>query len=41
MVPKMAGFNEVKNMMTSFPVFDTFIFSDVARPVEIYMLSLI
>ena len=30
MVPNMAGFNEVENMMTSFLVFDTFIFSGVA-----------
>ena len=26
MVPNMAGFNEVENMMTSFPVFHAFLF---------------
>ena len=41
MVPNMAGFHKVENMMTSFPVFDAFLFSGVARPIRIYMLSLI
>ena len=41
MVPKMAGLNKAENMMTSFPVFDAFLFSGVARPIGIYMLSLI
>ena len=41
MVPNMAGLNEVENMMTSFPVFDAFLFSGVSRPVRKYMLSLI
>ena len=26
MVPNMAGFNKVENMMTSFPIFDAFFF---------------
>ena len=26
MVPNMAGLNKVENMMTSFPVFDAFLF---------------
>ena len=41
MVPNMAGFNEVENMMTSFPVSDAFVFLGVVRPIRIYMLSLI
>ena len=41
MVPNMAGFNKVEIMMTSFPVFDAFFFTVVARPIRIYMLSLI
>ena len=40
MIPNMAGFNEVENMMTSFPVFDAFLFSGVARPIRIYMFPL-
>ena len=39
MVPNMAGFNKVENMMTSFPVFDAFLFSGVARPIRIYIFS--
>ena len=32
MVPNMAGFNEVENMMTSFPVFDVFLFFGRSSP---------
>ena len=32
MVPNMAGFNEVENMMTSFPVFDAFLFFGRSSP---------
>ena len=32
MVPNMAGFNEVENMMTSFPIFDAFLFFGRSSP---------
>ena len=32
MIPNMAGFNEVENMMTSFPVFDVFLFFGRSSP---------
>ena len=32
MVPYMAEFNEVENMMTSFPVFDAFLFFGSSSP---------
>ena len=32
MVPDIAGFNEVENMMTSFPVFDAFLFFGRSSP---------
>ena len=32
MVSNMAGFNEVENMMTSFPVFDAFLFFGRSSP---------
>ena len=35
MVPNVAESNEVENMMTSFPVFDTFLFSGIARSIRI------
>ena len=42
MVSNMAGWNKAENMMTSFPLFDAFhFFSRLARPIRIYMLSLI
>ena len=41
MVPNMAGFNEVENMMTSLPVFDAFLFFMRSRHISIDMLSLI
>ena len=41
MAPNMAEFNEAEKKMISFPVFDAFLFSGVARPIRIYLLSLI
>ena len=32
MVPNMAGFNEVENMITPFPVFDAFLFFGRSSP---------
>ena len=32
MVPNTAGFNEVENTMTSFPVFDAFLFFGRSSP---------
>ena len=32
MVPNMAGFNKVENMMMSFPVFDAFLFFGRSSP---------
>ena len=41
MVPNMAGFNKVENMMLSFSVFDAFLSSGVAHPIPIFILFLI
>ena len=41
MVPNMTVFNKVENLMMSFPIFDAFPFSGIARPIRIYMISLI
>ena len=32
MVPNMAGFNEIENIMTSFPVVDAFLFFERSSP---------
>ena len=41
MIPNMAGFDEFKNIMMSFPVSDAFLFAGVARTIREYVLSLI